>query len=151
MQLQPLILNNPDIAHLQEDGFLLRVDGNYLLVDHIPYLNPEKKVCFGTLVCVLPLATPDKLAPANGDHTAYFIGEKPCDPDGNVLKAINNSNKQVLSSTISVDHYLSSKLRPEGYMDYYEKLATYADIFNSQARFVDPKSTARPNKKNYDG
>jgi len=151
MQLQPLILNNPDIARLEEDGFVLSVDGNYLLVDKIPYVNAEKKVCYGTLVCVLPLATPNKLQPVNGDHTAYFIGEKPCDPNGNALKAINNSTRQVLSPTITVDHYLSSKLRQEGYKDYYEKIATYADIFCTQAKFVEPKSTARPNKKNTDG
>jgi hypothetical protein len=151
MQLQPLILNNPDIARLQEDGFVLSVDGNYLLVDKIPYLNPEKRVRYGTLVCVLPLAAPDKLAPASGDHTAYFIGEQPCDPDGIVLKAVNNTARQVLSTTITVDHYLSSKLRQEGYTDYYEKITTYADIFSAQAKFVDPKATARPIKKTTDG
>lgn len=147
MQLQHLIHNNPDIARLQEDGFVLSVDGNYLLVDKIPYLNPEKKVQYGTLVCMLPLATPDKLAPVNGDHTVYFIGEKPCDPDGAVLKAVNHSNRQVLSNTITTDHYLSSKLRQEGYNDYHEKIVTYADIFSAQAKFIDPTATARHNKK----
>lgn len=151
MQLQPLILNNADIARLQDDGFALSVDGNYLLVDKIPYLNPEKKVQYGILVCVLTLATPDKLAAANGDHTLYFIGETPCDLDGAVLKTVNNSNCQKLSNTITADHYLSSKLRPEGYNDYYEKIATYADILCIHAKLVDRTATARPNKKNEDG
>src|ERR1035437_4110987 len=97
---QELINHSPDLMKLLEGGYEFEVIGGHLLVHHIPYLNNDKVIKLGTLVCVLTLASPTRTAQPQ-DHTIYFCGETPCDVNGNPLTAIiNNSNNQQLTGTI---------------------------------------------------
>ena len=145
--LQQLINHNSDINQLQEDGFQLEVNGGHLLAHHIPYLNTNLEISYGTLVCVLTLATPARVAPPQ-DHTIFFCGEKPCDKNGVPLEAIiNNSNNQQLTNSILVNHFFSSKPKSGNYANYYDKIRTYAEILCSQAMAIDPSVTSKPNKK----
>lgn len=130
---QQLIDHSPDLKKLQESGFKLEVSGGqFLLVHHIPYLNPKLEIKYGTLVCVLTLASPTMTGPPH-NHTAYFIGETPCDSNGNALIGIiNNSNSQKLSETITVNHYFSAKPPSGNYENNFEKVRTYSLILSSQ-------------------
>jgi hypothetical protein len=144
--LQQLISLNPDLKQLWDDGYDLEYSGGYLLTHHIPYVTPDKQVKLGTLVCVLTLASPTRLA-SPGDHTIFFTGETPCNSDGSALVAIiNNSNRQQLTPSILVDHYFSSKPLSGRYNNYYEKIRTYAEILCSQAKVIDSTVTTKPNK-----
>lgn len=119
-----------------------------MLVHHLPYLNPNREVKLGTLVCVLTLASPTRTG-SPPDHTAYFIGEMPCYEDGAPITAIvNNSNAQRLTERILINHYFSSKPISGNYPDYYEKVRTYAEILLAPAYYIDGVATARPNRKN---
>jgi hypothetical protein len=130
---QLLIDHSPDLKQLQDSGYKLEISGGqFLLVHHIPYLNSWCEIKDGTLVCVLTLSTPTKTGPPH-NHTAYFIGDTPCDSDGNALIGIiNNSTIQKLSDNIVVNHYFSAKPPSGNYVDNYEKVRTYYMILSSQ-------------------
>ena len=144
---QQLISHSADLKKLHDEGYQIEIDGGHLLVHHLPYLNPNREVKLGTLVCVLTLASPTRTG-APPDHTVCFIGETPTNADGTAMMAIiNNSNVQKLTDNITINHYFSSKPPSGNYPNYYEKVRTYAEILLAQALLVDARVTSRPNRK----
>jgi hypothetical protein len=145
---QQLINHSPDLSRLCEEGFDLEISGGQLLVHHIPYVNADKKVKLGTLVCSLTLATTTRVGKPP-DHTAYFIGEMPCQANGTSMTAsiVNHSTRTQIAENLWGDHYFSSRPACGFYDDYYQKARTYAEILCSQARVIDPTVTYRPHKK----
>src|SRR5689334_25394086 len=98
---QQLINLNPDLKKLWDEGYQLEVCGDkYLLVHHIPYLNSSRQVKYGTLVCLIGLASPTRVSPP-ADHTIFFKGEAPYNTNGTAMHAvINNSNRHQLAEDI---------------------------------------------------
>jgi|SRR6185436_17527726 len=144
---QQLISLSPDLKQLWDEGYDLEINGGHLLAYHIPYVNPAKEVKYGTLVCVLTLASPTKTARPQ-DHTIYFAGETPCNANGSPMTAIiNNCNTVQLSQSILVNHFFSSKPSSGNYPNYYDKIRTYAEILCSQAKVINNTVTAKPNRK----
>lgn len=141
--LQQLINHSPDIKRLFDEGFDIEVNGGHLLV-HLPYVNSKCEIKYGTLVTKLNIPIPNMVGKPY-DHTAYFIGEAPCDYKGNLLTAIiNNSNTNRLTEEITVNHYFSSKPSCGYYSDYYEKVNTYGEILISQARKLNKDVSMKP-------
>lgn len=135
MSLQ-LINRNPDLKRLVDEGFLIQVKGGLLLMQEVPYVNPQKQVRFGTLVSSLALAG-DVTQPPD-THVVHFIGELPCNADGNPLSAVINQSRDFpLSNGLVAKHMFSSK-PPGGYPNYYEKMKTYATILAGHAAVVRP-------------
>jgi hypothetical protein len=64
------------LTKLQNEGYGIEICGGYLTIHHIPYLNQNKEVKSGTLVMNLTMAGNIVIKPQ--DHTAFFIGEQPC-------------------------------------------------------------------------
>jgi tRNA A37 threonylcarbamoyladenosine dehydratase len=144
--LQQLISHSPDIAKLAADGYEMSVDGAYLIIHHIPYVNAQRQVKYGCLVTALNLSGPGRTSQPS-DHTMFFQGEKPCDNEGKPLVAIiNSSGTQQLTKGLQIHHYFSSKPKTGSYPDYYEKVRTYAGILSAQAQAIDPLVTARPGR-----
>jgi hypothetical protein len=142
--LQKLISHSPDLQRLDAEGYELEVNGAYLLVHHIPYVDSGKLVKYGTIVTALTLATPERTASPR-DHTVYFCGEAPCHADGQPLQAIiNNSVEQQITPAIRINHYFSSKPLSGKYTDFYEKIRTYAEIMGAQARIIDASASSKP-------
>ncbi len=136
-----LISRSHDLQRLVREGFELDVRGGHLLISHVPYVNAQRQVRYGTLVMDLTLADDVTTRPA--DHVARFIGEVPCDPTGQPLKGlINSSQKQDLGNGIVVDHLFSAK-PPAGYSDYYHKVTAYVARLGRPAAETDVASTAR--------
>lgn len=134
---QQLINHNSDLAKLKAKGYEMEVKGGqYLLVHQIPFVNTKKEIKEGTLVCTLDLTSPSRVGKPKS-HTAFFIGEMPCDYNGQPLTAIINSSRtQNLTTDITVNHYFSSKPACGHYRDYYEKIHTYATILSSHAEVI---------------
>ena len=142
--LHQLISHSPDIQQLAVEGYDLEVNGAHLLVHHIPYVNASKEVKYGTIVTALTLASPNRTAPPQ-DHTVFFCGEKPCNAQGQpLISIINSSGDQQITSSVLINHYFSSKPVTGNYVDFYEKIRTYAEIMGAQARIIDPVASARP-------
>ena len=145
--LQQLINHSTDIKKLVEEGYEIEIiGGQFLIAHHIPYVTASHTIKYGKLVCALTLSSPSRTG-TPPDHTAYFTGETPCEANGLPLTAIiNNSQMQVLSHAITINHYFSSKPAAGNYSDYYEKVRTYSQILAAQAQVIDATVTARPNR-----
>ena len=110
--LQELVNHNEDLRKLQNEGYELEMVGGYLVIHHIPYVaningTPTPKDD-GALVAKLNLSGMKLNVPF--DHTAFFIGLRPCNIDGSPINGVvNNSNKVNLGNGLIADHYLSNK------------------------------------------
>ncbi|WP_070885538.1 ThiF family adenylyltransferase [Pseudomonas argentinensis] len=137
-----LISRSPQLLRLRNEGYNLEVMGSYLLVREVPYVNAQRQVCKGVLVMTLNLTA--DVAESPGDHTAYFIGEIPCDSQGRPLEQIiNNSNQQQLLPELAVNHYFSAKPRTGNYANYYEKVSLYVAMLSGPANALDKDVTAK--------
>lgn len=133
---QELISRSPDLKRLRDNGLQVEVRDGLLLVHGIPYVNSECKIKYGTLVSTLDLAANKTVKP--NDHVINFIGEHPCNKDGTIIKQIQHSSgKRTLKDDIIIDHSFSSKPRPEGYLDYYEKTMGYIAVISAPAKSLD--------------
>lgn len=140
-----LISRNADLKKLQDEGYELEIKNAHLLVHNIPYVNSKHEIAYGILVTPLGDLAGDKTSRPQ-DHVIHFIGEHPCDREGNLITAIQNSSeKRALADGIEIDHSFSSKPK-EGYIDYYEKVTTYATIIFSQAQAIDTSVTPKTHK-----
>ena len=138
---QQLIDRSPDLKRLQNEGYDIEIRGGYLLLKHIPYVSESRTIKSGTLVSELTLSGDATTRPST--HVVMFTGEVPCDEKGHKLTQILHSSKQRdLGSGIIVNHRFSSK-PAEGYPDYYEKMATYANIISGPANALDSSVNPR--------
>jgi hypothetical protein len=72
-----LINRSPQLLRLRNEGYNLRVNGAFLLVNDIPYVNARREIQRGVLIFQLDLTADVAMVPP--DHTAYFSGDTPCD------------------------------------------------------------------------
>jgi hypothetical protein len=137
-----LVDRSPDLKKLRDDGYDIQVIDGYLLVKGVPYVNEKKEVKFGTLISKLHLV--DDATGDLDDHTAYFVGEYPCDQIGAPLPALKHSSeRKELLPGITIDHYFSFKPASGQYADYYEKIKTYDAMLSGYAKAIDPSADAR--------
>ena len=114
MSLQ-LINHNPDLKRLRDEGYTVRVEGGYLLVEDIPHLNARGEVKVGMLVSALDLNGNQTTKPSS--HVVFFAGDYPHDKNGRQLAKIKHqSQRKTFGSNIVVQHSFSSKPKL-GYAD----------------------------------
>ena len=136
-----LIVHSPDLKQLRDEGFEIEVIGGYLLIHHIPYVNPSKEVKFGTLVSTLNMNGSQVVAPEN--HVIYFIGDHPCENTGLKMKGIQHESRaQTFANEIVIQHSFSNK-PPEGYANYYLKVTRYVEMISAPAISLDKSASAR--------
>jgi len=119
----------------------VEINGAYLLISHVPYVNSDRKVQYGTLVSTLALAA-DKIVKPD-THVVYFAGSHPCHKDGSIMRQIRHASEtKQLSDGLVVNHSFSNK--PEGgYSDYYQKIARYVEVISAPAVSLDPTVKAK--------
>lgn len=139
---QQLIDHSPDLKQLRDEGYEIEVKGGYLLIHHIPYVNHSKEIKYGTLVSELSLSNNIRTAVPN-THVIFFIGEHPCNKDGNIFTQIQHSSQnQNLNEGITINHSFSNKPL-NGYADYYQKISRYAEIISAPAKSLDKNITVK--------
>lgn len=148
---EALIAHSVDLQRLQSERFVMEVCDGHLVVHHIPYVNDAHVIKEGTLVMVLCISGDHTVRP--NDHTAYWIGEWPCDIHGNHLPSLVNSPMQkVLCKGFTSNFYLSchaekEEFSPNGnYPDYYEKVRHYFDMIAGPALNMDSEAWMKINK-----
>jgi len=129
---QAVINHSPDLLRLQNEEFQIEVTGGYLAIHQIPYLNSQKEIKSGILV--MSLTDAGNIAIKPKDHTAFFVGEQPCNIDGSfVTSLVNSPQKTKLFGDITSDFYLSCHPDGRTYSDFYDKVSTYVNIISSPA------------------
>jgi hypothetical protein len=138
---QQLISRNADLKRLRDEGYDLEIKLGYLLVKQVPYVNASREVRCGVFVTALDLNGETTIKPQT--HVAFFAGDHPCHKDGSKIEQIaHGSSRTPIGEDFATDHSFSSKPRPEGYYDYYEKVTAYVRIITNPARALDPAVTA---------
>jgi len=141
---QKVISHSPDLKRLRDEGYEIEIKNAHLLVHNVPCVNSKKEITRGTLVSPLDMAGDRTAKP--GTHEIHFIGDLPCDKEGNIIQAIHNgSAKKVLAEGIEIDHSFSNKPK-EGYKDYYEKVTMYCRIICAEAQAIDPSMRPQTHK-----
>lgn len=132
-----------DLKLLREEGYLVQIKGNLLVLREVPYLNANKELKHGTLVSTLNLAGDQTRPPET--HKMHWIGEFPCAADGRPIEALrHHDNPTNLGHGLIVRHCFSNK--PEGgYRDYHHKMTTYIAVISGPATTLVPGVSARGN------
>jgi hypothetical protein len=140
--LSELISHSPDLRQLRDEGYDFEVRGDgFLVVRHVPYVNPQREVKYGLLV--MPLTTAGDRTTTPGDHVVMFAGDVPCHSDGSPMTGIiAQASHERLAEGLEIDYRFSGK-PSGGYADFYAKVTTYVNILMSQARVIDPLATAQ--------
>ena len=127
---------NPNILQmLENEEYAVKVCGGSLMVIlRVPYLNSNHEIKAGTLA--MPLSTSGDTILQPSDHTASWIGERPCNIDGSFIEGLVNSERhQNLGYGLREDFFLSCwPVKYNGrYPDYYEKVKTYYQVISTPA------------------
>ena len=130
---QELIYRNPELQRLQSEGFEIEVRGGLLIVHHIPYLNCKTEMLSGTLAMALNTSGNTVVRPH--DHTAYWIGQQPCNSDGSIVPSlVNGPRRYNLGRGLISDYYLSCYPdSTSGYKNYYDKVMVYYNTISAAA------------------
>lgn len=136
-----LVRDSSDLARLVQEGYAVRVVGGYLVVDDIPFVNDGAEVRWGSLLC--PLDLNGDITSKPGTHVMCFVGGVPCDKDGKPIDGLINDGVEKWSAGpgLMAACGFSQKPRPEGYVDFYEKVTYYAAMLIGPAQVIDPTVT----------
>ncbi|MCP2024277.1 UNVERIFIED_ORG: hypothetical protein J2Y76_005192 [Pseudomonas reinekei] len=133
---------NADLARLRAEGYFVRIQGNLLVMHEVPYVDSQCRVRTGTLVCNLDLAGDRTRKPET--HVIQWDGDFPCSAVGTPLPGISHAAPNTdLGYGLTAKHSFSSKPNPDGYPDYYAKMATYATILAGPAAVLQPGISPR--------
>lgn len=138
---QKLVSRNPDLSRLRAAGLDVSIGkSRHLFIRDVPYVNPAKEVKRGIIASVLDLAGETTIPPES--HVVFFVGECPCDKNGQPLPGVSQNANQALGEGLTPNHQISRKpttgSHPGKYADYYEKIKTYIAIICSPAQAIDP-------------
>ena len=137
------IAPDPHLQRLVDEGFEVIVEGDYLIVDGVPYVASPGKVESGALICAYLLT--DGVPRVNTDHQCWFTGTIPCAVDGTSLASIlvsDPSTNTVAGRTVHC--HLSNKPDPIGdfFDNHYNKVMHYVRKITRHAWSIDPSACA---------
>ncbi len=139
--LHRLINHSPDLKRLRDEGYVVQIQGGFLLLREVPYVNAQRQVRTGTLISNLSMAGDMTCKPDT--HVVYFDGEFPCNADGTPIHQIANQSGDIaLGNGLMAKHTFSSK-PASGYTDYHDKMTTYAAIISGSAAVLKPGVSSR--------
>jgi hypothetical protein len=136
-------VRSADLKRLREEGYLVQIKGNLLVLREVPYLNAKQELKRGTLVSTLNMGGDETRPPET--HVINWIGEFPCNIDGRPIEALRHQdNAMNLGHGLVVNRSFSNK--PEGgYRDYHHKMTTYVAVISGPATTKSPGVSARTN------
>lgn len=137
-----LVNLNPDLKRLADEGYAIRCLSGYLVVSHIPYLNSQRQVSFGTLVSAMTLMNETTITPPQ-DHQLFWCGDQPCNLDGSPITQLGGGPVVAdLGDGLTSNFHWSNK-PPEGFVDFFAKIESYATIVSGPAMETDPSVTPK--------
>jgi hypothetical protein len=134
---------DPSTRRLLDEDYCLTFEAGHLIVEHVPYVTPARAVAYGRLA--LPVVISGEVVQDGaGDHRIWFIGQQPCDEQGNPLPGPSPEAHAVTAHLIA-DYMISSKPRNTGVFDsMYDKITSYVRVLSHPARRLDETATATP-------
>lgn len=141
--LANLTAHDINVQKLVHEGYSVSIDGNFLVIDNIPYVSAPNTVSRGTLIS--NYREVDGVAYMDNDHTIWFTGSVPCRADGEPLEAAMVCEKTpTLVAGRQALCKFSNKPDPIGDMltNFHTKITHYVRKLTSHARVIDPTASA---------
>src|SRR5690242_13854492 len=139
---QELINHSADLKRLKDEGYGIQIKGGLLIVHQIPYVNSKGEIAYGKLVSELELSSTTQTGPPK-THVINFSGEFPCFPDGTPITALKHGAEiKEITKGITVNFSFSNKPGRD-YVDYHEKISSYATIISAPAQAIDENVTEK--------
>lgn len=139
---RPLISRSPDLQRLVDDGYDVSIEGGYLVLRDVPYLDARRRVRRGSLVSRLDLAGDRTVRPS--DHVVYLAGSMPYTADGRPLSAMaHGQRRHDFGSGLVVDVMFCSRPVDGEFPDFHAKMVTFVEQLSAHAKMVEPNVTAR--------
>lgn len=131
-----LVSHNDDLRRLVEKGVALAVDGGYLVVRDIPYLDAERQLQWGAFVAKLEFV--DRLTVKQDDHQVWFAGSVPHGLEGKPIPNLGGGPTALPlgegSQDLVVQRRFSNKPKDRGgFSDLFEKIESYLGIIAGPA------------------
>ncbi|MCC7169901.1 MAG: ThiF family adenylyltransferase [Planctomycetes bacterium] len=131
-----LVSHNPDLRRLLERGYALAIDGGYLVVRDIPYLDESKALQVGAFVTTLQFV--DKTRVVQADHQVFFAGGVPHGMDGRPIPNLGGGpcslSLSEASRDVGVQRSFSNKPLHSGkFDDFFAKIESYTAIISGPA------------------
>ena len=124
--------HNDDIRRLLEKGYALRIDGAYLVVRDIPYLDSQKALQIGAIVAKLEFI--DKVRVKQDDHQIYFAGSVPYGINGQPIPNLAGGPTTITlaKSDIVIQRSFSNK-PAGGFANFFDKIEHYVRMISGPA------------------
>jgi hypothetical protein len=133
---------SPDLKRLRDEGYDVTISSHgQLVIRGVPFVDAEKVVRQGVLVSTLNLAA--EVAARPETHVVHFIGDPPCDKDGNALGKVVIGTENIDIGEGAVTALTFSSKPPDGYVDYHQKMTSYVRIVSAPAQAIDSEVTAQ--------
>ena len=124
--------HNEDIRRLLDKGYALRVDGGYLVVRDIPYLDAAKALHWGAFVAKLVFI--DKVRVQQDDHQVYFAGSVPHGLDGKHVPNLAGGPHGIPLGKNDVVVQRSFSNKPYGgFANFFDKIEHYVQLISGPA------------------
>ena len=142
-----LIALDPDVQRLLDAGYQLTIEGDYLIIDNIPYVSSCGVVSLGTLISAYTFVNG---VCNTGDHTVCFTGSMPCRSDGTSLEEAMHAGGKLSAPELIANrtvlcrfsNYPSVEIQAEMRTNIFIKMQHYIRKLESYAHAVDPKASA---------
>lgn len=132
-----------DVQRLLAEHYSVRLEGQYLVVENVPYVSAAGTISRGELISAINIVNGISQTP--NDHTVWFTGSIPCMADGTSLQdaIVADSNKETVAGFQTLCR-LSNKPDPIGatFDDFYNKMTHYIRKLTSYAQAIDPSISA---------
>lgn len=131
-----LASHNDDLRRLLDQGFAVAIDGGYLVVRDIPYLDAERRLQWGAFVAKLEFI--DAVRVKQDDHQIWFAGSVPHGLDGRPIPNLGGGPTPLPLSESSRDVIVQRRFsnKPSGtgrFGDFFEKIDSYTTIIAGPA------------------
>jgi molybdopterin/thiamine biosynthesis adenylyltransferase len=124
--------HNDDIRRLIDKGYALRIDGAYLVVRDIGYLDERQALQVGAIVSKLEFI--DKHRVKQVDHQIYFSGSVPYGLDGKPIPNLGGGPVTIELSKTDVVVQRSFSNKPEGgFANFFDKIEHYVRLIAAPA------------------
>lgn len=138
---------NQDVQRLLDAEYQVTIEGNYLIVDNIPYVSSERKVRRGSLITAYTVVNGIS---STGDHTVWFTGSMPYMADGTSLENVMHAGgampipETVAGRTVFCRFSNYPDLETQALMrtDVFVKMTHYIRKLERFVATIDPTATA---------
>jgi hypothetical protein len=131
-----LVNHNDDLRRLVEKGYAIAIDGGYLIVRDIPYLDAQGQLQWGAFAAKLESVA--KLTVKQDDHQVWFAGSFPHGLDGKPIPNLGGGETPLplgeASKDVVVQRRFSNKPKDTGvFRDFFDKIESYVRIISGPA------------------